>query len=199
MSALLHLMRRNSIVRTSTLPIVSSGNNSFTLDPVAALDDLLVAVHRNAGGGPPAGPGGTLLNTTGNYTVFNRLASAGQTVLAGDTSSPNLDTMGAFQYRGAKLVTNIAAGSGSGTTVTFPSLTLNDPGRSWIAFHAGFGSSGRTLTAISTGLQLTGSELKINLSDTDGPWPSSSWSGVTGTITGGTTLWNTFSIEIEPI
>lgn len=190
------LLPTRGVRRRSSSPIATT--NSCTLDVASELNDLLIAMHRRSSGAPGAGPGGTLIDTQGNLSVFWELATAGQTVVQG-AASPSVDRLGAIGYGGARLdaTPNFAYTSiASGTTINWGDLVLEDPGHSWVAYFVVSASSGPVLNSISGAGPLasvvrTGD--RVQMADTGGPVLTST--GVTGVMSAGGAA-NAWAVEI---
>lgn len=184
--------RPGRIGRRTSAPVVTGA--TATLAAAASLDDLIVALHR-ASANPGAGPGCTLITNIGaGGSAFFQFASAGQTTIAGNSGSSQ--RIGAVCYKGVRkgnpLPNLSSVGSGTGTTVAFPALTLREPGRSWVLGICQLSSSTQTMSSPSKGVVVQTGEY-VQLMDSNGP--VNDWSGVTATLSG-SIGWNAYSLEI---
>lgn len=195
--------RPSRLLQRTSAPVAAT--NSCTLASPAKANDLIFAHHRRSGSGPGAGPGGTLIETQANHSLFWILATDGQTVVQGLTGVAT-DSMSAVAYGNSKLsfvVDNVSFANGSGTTILFPALSLREPGKSWVFMSIGLSASGVTLNSVTTTALYVASGnapaviqtgTRVALADSNGPVYN--WPGATGTLSSGAT-WNVWCVEVR--
>ena len=183
----------------------SSGAGTSITIPVHQIGDLLVIfAYRDGNNTAPSPPAGWInIGTAGGAnTNSSRLAYR----VATATNDPsgtwtNATALVVHIYHGQNLVTPIGVNAdtgASGTTVTYPALTLNIGGASWVAGFAGHRSINTTLETPPVGMvnrtdfvdatdEVAGHDTNIGVS---------SWSATNVSVGGTNSGWRARTLEI---
>lgn len=201
---MIFLKRRNPCIQLDQIAAEVTSSTATFAGAVAANSLKLFAQRYPATPSPGVPSGFTLLDehttaTDPAVSLSYGIAAGGETTMVGPTVS-NARCCG-VSYKNTRISQVISApvksSGGALTTVTFPTLTLKDPGRSWVV---GIAWSGTQNTPVSTTAPAwrCGSGFNGYLSIVDSNGPVQSWSGYTLTW-GLSTLWATWSFEITSL
>lgn len=194
------LKRRNPCIRVGqTAALVSS--STATWDSALTANDLIIWLHRHGSATPAGAPTGlnqidTDATASNSGDIAWGIAAGGETSHTATGAATNNRSC-AMAYRGCRIAQAVNAsskGNATSGTVTFPTLTLKDPGRSWAVGLAVNYTSG-TPSATTAPNWRFGSGVAGFLNFVDSADPVQAWSGITLTL-GASSVWAAWSLEI---
>ena len=183
-----------------------SGSSSVNIPSHNAGDLIILFAYRDGSTSAPSRPNGwTTINSGGGSSNSSRLAYVVDTVgNINSVTSNNATLVIAQVYRGENPSNPIGAddsNGGSGTTVTYPGINLNNTnGTSWVATFAGHRS---TNTSLENSPALMINPARVNLPsngaevsgfDTNEGVPS--WNDTNVSVGGSSSGWRTSTVEI---
>lgn len=185
----------------------ATGTTSVTIPTHQAGDLIVIAAFRDGSNTAPSLPAGwvNLGNPAGANTCSMRLAY--RIATNGSTTSgtwTNATSVVCLVYRGVNQdfpIGDVAAASGSSTSVSYPALTMvNTGGSSWVAGFSGHRSTNTSLENAPTGMtnraNVNDATDEASGHDTNGG--VASWSAQNVSVGGTSSGWQARTVEIVP-
>lgn len=185
-----------AIALDQVAPVVSS--YIATYGGAVATGAMHIYVHRfgaQAGATDPTGFTQVIQHiqsTDPVLQVSKAFAAGGERTVTGPFYGT--DRAAAVSYSRAVSTGTPVKGNATSSTVTFPSITLSDPGRSWVVGVAWCGTA-NTPSATTAPAWRAGSGVSGNINIVDSNGPVSSWSGYTLSL-GSSSVWAAWSFEL---